>query len=243
MIAIGILTGFLIGLVGVGGILLSALLHYGWDIDLHRAVATSSWSFLFTGITGTFAYARRKTIAWNMVVWLSLGIIPGALLGALTNRLIPVPTLTIILGGLIGFSGLNTLLKRGGNGDQKASKFPVPVLILMGITVGFGSALTGTGGPVLLVPILMLLHVPILLAIGVSQAAQLPIAIFASIAFAMNDQIDFRHGTALGIVQAISVLVGAAIAHRIATTTLRKTVAAALLAVAVLMIGRTVRSL
>ena len=106
--------------------------------------------------------------------------------------------------------------------------------------MGFGSALTGTGGPVLLVPILMMLHVPVLVAIGVSQAAQLPIAVFASIGFAMNDQVDFRLGSALGIVQAISVLVGAAIAHRIATTTLRKTVAAALVAVALLMIGRTI---
>ncbi len=227
-------------MVGVGGVLLSPLLHHFWDIDLHVAMATSSWSFVFTGITGTFTYARRKTISWRMVVWLSLGILPGALLGAQTNSLLSVPTLTVILGGLIGFSGLNTLLKRGGNKDQKTSKFPVPVLILMGIAVGFGSALTGTGGPVLLVPILMLLHVPILLAIGVSQAAQLPIAIFASIAFAMNDQIDFRLGTELGIVQAISVLVGAAVAHRIATTTLRRTVATALVAVAILMIGRTI---
>ncbi len=240
MIAIGILTGLLIGLVGVGGVLLAPLLHSVWDVDLHRAMATSSWSFLFTGVTGTFTYARRKTISWRMVVWLSLGILPGALLGAQTNSLLPVPTLTVILGGLIGFSGLNTLLKRGGNKDQKASRFPVPVLILMGITVGFGSALTGTGGPVLLVPVLMLLRVPVLLAIGVSQAAQLPIAIFASIGFAMNDQIDFRLGTELGIVQAISVLVGAAVAHRIATTTLRRTVATALVAVAILMIGLTI---
>lgn len=240
MIAIGILTGLLIGMVGVGGVLLSPLLHYFWAIDLHLAMATSSWSFVFTGITGTFTYARRKTISWRMVVWLSLGILPGAWLGAQINSLLPVPTLTVILGVLIGFSGLYTLLKRGGNGDQKASKFPAPVLILMGIAVGFGSALTGTGGPVLLVPILMSLHVPVLLAIGVSQAAQLPIAIFASIAFATNDQIDFRLGTALGIVQAISVLVGAAVAHRIATTSLRKTVATALVAVAILMIVRTI---
>ncbi len=52
MIAAGILTGLLIGLVGVGGVLLAPLLHYVWDVDLHRAMATSSWSFLFTGVPG-----------------------------------------------------------------------------------------------------------------------------------------------------------------------------------------------
>lgn len=240
MIATGILTGLLIGLVGVGGVLLAPLLHYVWDVDLHRAMATSSWSFLFTGLTGTLAYARRKTISWNVVRWLGLGILPGAFFGAHANGLLPVPTLTVILGGLIGLSGLHTLLQRGGHQDQRSWEYPGPVLILIGIAVGFGSALTGTGGPVLLVPILMMLHVPVLVAIGVSQAAQLPIAVFASIGFAMNDQVDFRLGSALGVVQAVSVLVGAAIAHRIATTTLRKTVAAALVAVALLMIGRTI---
>jgi uncharacterized membrane protein YfcA len=58
------ITGMLIGMVGIGGILLAPMLVYLADIDLHIAMATSSWSFLFTGIAGTVAYARKGTISW-----------------------------------------------------------------------------------------------------------------------------------------------------------------------------------
>ncbi|WP_457552648.1 TSUP family transporter [Desulfobacula sp.] len=63
-------------MVGIGGILLSPLLTYFLGIDLHLAMAVSSWSFLFTGIVGTITYNRKRTISWYMVCWLSLGIVP-----------------------------------------------------------------------------------------------------------------------------------------------------------------------
>mgnify|MGYP002652321004 CR=1 FL=1 len=43
-------------------------------------------------------------------------------------------------------------------------------LVAVGAFVGFGSALTGTGGPVLLVPVLLTLGVAPLRAVAVSQA-------------------------------------------------------------------------
>ena len=60
IVLIGLLTGTLIGTVGVGGILLTPLLIYILGTELHIAQATSSFSFLFTGIVGVIVYARRK---------------------------------------------------------------------------------------------------------------------------------------------------------------------------------------
>ncbi len=61
------MTGLLIGTVGIGGILLAPMLVYIAGIDLHLAMATSSLSFLFAGIAGTVAYARKGSISWKMV--------------------------------------------------------------------------------------------------------------------------------------------------------------------------------
>ena len=41
--------------------------------------------------------------------------------------------------------------------------------------------LSGTGGPLVLVPILTFLSMPLLAVIGLSQAIQIPIAVFATI--------------------------------------------------------------
>jgi len=64
----------------VGGILLTPLLIFFAGTELHIAQATSSFSFLFTGIVGGIVYARQKSIAWQHVLWISVGIIPATLL-------------------------------------------------------------------------------------------------------------------------------------------------------------------
>jgi len=237
IILIGLLSGTLIGTVGVGGILLTPLLIFLVGTELHIAQATSSFSFLFTGVVGIMIYARKKSIAWDHVLWISVGIIPATLLGAKVNTILSGTVLTVILATLIVFSGYNALTKR--KADFKPSQtLSKASRILIGLCVGFGSSLTGTGGPVLLVPILLLLQFMPLAAVGISQAIQLPIAIFATIGFVLYGEINFSLGFTLGMVQSIGVLVGGKIAHSLPRDKLRIVVAITLIAVGFLMIGR-----
>jgi len=78
---IGLLAGVLIGTIGIGGVILVPLLSLVLGFDLHFAMAASSLSFLFPGIVGTLTYANKRSIVWEKVLWLSVGIIPAALLG------------------------------------------------------------------------------------------------------------------------------------------------------------------
>jgi len=82
---IGLLAGLLIGTIGIGGVILVPLLSFVLGFDLHVAMAASSLSFLFPGIVGTLTYAKKRSIVWEKVLWLSVGIIPAALLGARVN--------------------------------------------------------------------------------------------------------------------------------------------------------------
>ncbi len=237
IILIGLLSGTLIGTVGVGGILLTPLLVFVAGTELHIAQATSSFSFLFTGLVAAIIYARQKSIAWHHVLWISIGIIPATIFGAKVNTLLPGSVLTIILAALVIFSGYNALAKR----NHANADLPMPhkaALILIGVGVGFGSALTGTGGPVLLVPLLLLLQFMPLAAVGISQAIQLPIAVFATLGFILYGQIDFSLGLTLGLVQSVGVLVGGKIAHTLPHEKMRVVVAVTLIGVGVLMVGR-----
>ena len=237
IILIGLLSGTLIGTVGVGGILLTPLLLFFVGTELHIAQATSSFSFLFTGIMGIVVYARKKSIEWGHVLWISIGIIPATVYGAKVNTILPTTALTIILAALIAYSGYNALFKRSFKSNATRNINNV-ILILIGVGVGFGSSLTGTGGPVILVPILLFLSFLPLAAIGISQAIQLPLAIFATIGFMLYGRIDYSLGLTLGLTQAVGVIFGGKIAHTLPQDKLRKVVAYTLIGVGILLVGR-----
>lgn len=237
LLIVGLITGTMIGTFGVGGVLLAPILSYVLGVDIHIATAMSSWSFLFTGIAGTFAYWRRGSIPWDVVGWLTIGILPGAVLGARVNVALSSASLTLLLAALVLASGLNTLFTRA-QGDRTVSNIGRWLLVLLGLIMGFGSALTGTGGPVLLVPVLMFMNVQALAAIAVSQPVQVPIAAAAAIGFGLFGEIDLVLGTTLGIIQSFGVVIGARIAHAVEPDQLRRIVAIALVAVAIIMISR-----
>jgi uncharacterized membrane protein YfcA len=232
-----LIVGVLIGCVGIGGVLLPPILTYVGGLDLHLAMAMSIWSFLFTGVVGTVEYARRDSVDWRMVLWLGAGIVPAAVLGALTNAALPTEVLTVLLATLIVATGVNVFAK-APSAEGAAHSFGTFVLLQVGAVVGFGSALTGTGGPVLLVPILVLMRAPTLVAIGVSQVVQILVAIFSTFGYVLFAQVDFFLGTTLGLVAAVGVVVGTRVAHAVPVTTLRRIVAVSLIGAGILIATR-----
>jgi uncharacterized protein len=172
-----------------------------------------------------------------MVVWLGAGIVPAAVFGALSNAALPAEVLMVLLATLITATGVNAFAK-GSSAERAAHSFSPLLLLQIGVVVGFGSALTGTGGPVLLVPILVFLRAPTLSAIGVSQVVQIPVAISSTLGNVLFGQVDFSLGTTLGLVAAAGVVIGTNIAHAVPILTLRRTVAVSLVASGVLIAMR-----
>jgi uncharacterized membrane protein YfcA len=236
-----LIVGVLIGCVGIGGVLLPPILTYVGGLDLHLAMATSIWSFLFTGVVGTVEYARRNSVDWRMVFWLGTGIVPAAVLGALSNAALPTEVLTVLLATLIAATGVNVFAK-APSAERAAHSFDTVVLLQIGAAVGFGSALTGTGGPVLLVPILVLMRAPTLTAIGVSQVVQILVAIFSTFGYVLFGSIDFYLGTTLGLVAAAGVAIGTRVAHAVPVLTLKRIVAVSLIGAGVLIVMRAFAS-
>ena len=60
----GLFSGALIGAAGIGGVVLVPLLVYGAGYDIHISIAAAVSSFIFSGLIGTFAYAKRGEINW-----------------------------------------------------------------------------------------------------------------------------------------------------------------------------------
>ena len=62
LLAVAVVVGALIGTVGVGGILLIPALSGIVGMSTHTAMGTSLFSFLFTGLLGTWLYQRHGSI-------------------------------------------------------------------------------------------------------------------------------------------------------------------------------------
>ena len=96
--------------------------------------------------------------------------------------------------------------------------------------------MSGTGGPLVLVPLMAWLGAPMLTAVGLSQVIQLPIAALATIGNFQHGDLDIGVSLAIAAMLMIGVSIGARIAHRIDGGSLRRLVSIALIAVGAFMI-------
>ncbi len=220
LVAATLLVGCLIGAVGIGGVLLTPAVVYIAGFDIHVAMATSVFAFVFTGLAGTVAYARRGSLDWRPGARLAAGAVPGALVGAWMNGLVSSSGLKLVLAGVLIFTGIYAA--RGQRRNREGRMPADRVLPALGLWVGFGSALTGTGGPLVLIPTLMLMSAPALPTVALSQLAQLPVAALGTLGFVLYGRPDLGLGAGLGLTAAIGVAFGAKLAHSLPTRALSR---------------------
>ena len=235
--AFGLVVGTLIGCIGIGGVLLVPALTYLGGIKIQVAIAAAMFSYLFTGAIGAAIYARRRSIHWSMAAWLCAGAMPAAFVGAWASNAVPGRLLELSIAILIIFAGINAL-RQGGSDGQEAQVLNNAPLALIGMVTGGASALTGTGGPLVLVPILIWLKVPVLTAIGLSQVIQLPIAALATGGNLIYGQVNMGLGTVIAGGLTLGAALGAHLAHVLSQRLLRQVVAWVLVAVGLFIVVR-----
>jgi len=243
-------VGTLIGSVGVGGILLVPALIYLAGIDIHIAVACCLFSYAFSGLIGAGLYAKQGSIRWSSGIWLCTGAMPGAWLGATLVNQIASDWVVLIIASIIIFAAYNSIrseqtkLSKQQTGSVSPMQCDKPTpLILIGLLTGTGSALSGSGGPLILVPVLVWLNWPVLTAVGLGQLIQIPVSLLADVANIQSGTIDLPLGITLAFTVTTGVVIGARIAHRAPAQILRRVVIAALLLTAAWMIFYSIAGL
>jgi uncharacterized membrane protein YfcA len=234
---LGLLVGVFIGCVGIGGVLLVPGLVYLVGMDVQVAIATCMFSYLFSGAAGAVEYARRGSIHWSMALWLCVGAMPGAYLGAAAVSVMSARWLETIIAVLVLFSGVYALGQRAPQVSRAVLPGAAGLAVVGGVT-GFGSALSGTGGPLVLIPILVWMKLPLLTAVGLSQVIQLPIAALATVGNFQHGEVVVGASLAIAVLLVLGVVVGARVAHRLPAGLLKRIVAGVLIAVGTAMVIR-----
>jgi uncharacterized protein len=234
-------VGLFIGTVGVGGILLIPALAYFGGLPVHTAAATALFTFAFTGILGTFLFQRRGSIDWRITAPVCVGAIVFSVLGAWASSRLDARPLTLLIGAIIIFAGAHILVPsrpRGAFRDGR-SRGEQAMLLGVGAASGFGSGLSGAGGPLFSVPMMVLAGFVPLASIGTSQVLQIVAAAFGTAGNLAYGQIDFRVAAWITVLELAGVVAGVRLAHAASVQTLRRTAGGLCLVVGAFMAWRS----
>ena len=222
-------VGGCIGICGIAGFLLPMLYTGALGVDVTYALALSFLAFLVSGIIGSRNYYKAGNLDVKMSLKLGIGSLIGAVAGVFLQAMIEKSTAKTILYLVVLFSGASILVRMwnekrkegdaqkvagagnglAGNGmvSQQSGKNitdNVVFLVFLGIVTGAICSLSGAGGPVLVMPLLVACGVSARIAVGVALFDSVFIAIPACIGYL--SRIDWM--SALGLLALIVVTHG-----------------------------------
>ncbi|MEY4346211.1 MAG: hypothetical protein RL032_2043, partial [Pseudomonadota bacterium] len=207
----GFFVGFVVGLTGVGGgSLMTPILIFFFGIKPYLAVGTDLLFAAFTKMGGTIKLARSRHIDWPVVLNLSAGSIPAALitlyvlhtLGATSGAVQQIMTTT--LGCALLLTAAATLYKalRGKSapvsvlaGQEAAAARPRhwSLPLLFGALIGTLVTLTSVGAGDIGVTVLMVLYplLPLPRIVAADIAYAVPLTLVAGLGHASLGSVDW----------------------------------------------------
>ncbi len=264
LLVTGAFTGFVAGMLGVGGgivmvpflLQLFAFLGVDESIRMHLVLGTSLASILPTAITSGRAHARRGAVDKLTLGHWAPSLLIGSALGTLVAGQARGSVLTIGFGVLATGIAIDLLRKRTdavkasreqGNPERTRSRPWLQRVLALG--VGGLSALLGVGGGAISVPLLIAFGHPTLRAVGTAGVFGVFVALPAAIGYAWTGwgnpllppgSVGYVHLLGVALLTPMTVLfapIGVATAHRVSTVALRRIFAAFLLITAARMLA------
>ena len=162
-------VGLFIGWCGVAGFLLPILFVNACGLSVTESLLLSFLCFAISGAIGSWNYHRRGELPLRPALVLSAGSLAGGLLGAALGGLLEPETVKVVLYIVVLLSGLAIVLRELRPQKSGGGSFPgTPPLLALGFATALLCALSGAGGPVLVMPLLVAMGVPAKTAVGVA---------------------------------------------------------------------------
>lgn len=185
--AVNMVVGALVGLCGVAGFLLPMFYAAGLGMSTSEGLALSFSAFILSGILGSVNYQKAGNLDIPFALKLSAGSFLGAVAGVKMNLLIPEAQVKMLLYLVVLLSGASILLRKEKQETQEEKSFSIRdhlwLTLLLGFVTGAICALSGAGGPVLVMPLLVLFGIPVRMAVGVALFNSVFIGIPAAVGY------------------------------------------------------------
>ena len=186
-------VGFVAGLFGIGGGLITVPFLYfifgqlGIDQKyiMHLAVGTSFAIIIPTSTVSVLTHHKFNAVDFNIVKNYGIFVITGVVIGTIFAATLKTKSLVLFFSIVILFLGIYLLLIKERE-QNIVSEMKLYLKFILGVIVGFISAIMGIGGAVMNVPIFKYFGYSINKAIGSAAAIGFLIALFGAIGFLIS---------------------------------------------------------
>ncbi len=241
--AANLVVGALVGLCGVAGFLLPMFYTASLGMSISEGLALSFAAFIVSGVLGALNYQKAGNLDVKFGLKLSIGSLLGAVAGVKLNLLIPEEKVQMLLYLVVLLSGISILLRKDKERTSDGKGFSIEEKLLLTLALGFVTgvicSMSGAGGPVLVMPLLVVFGIPIRTAVGVALFNSIFIGIPAVIGYL--GQCDLMKILpillAALVTHGIGVFYGSKNASRINQEILKKGIAVFSIAIAVWKLG------
>lgn len=230
----GLFAGLLVGLTGMGGaVIVTPMLVLLFGVPPAAAISADLVAGAVVKPVGSLVHIRAKTVHWKLVLWISVGSVPGVLIGTfLFSRVVRTTNAEATLRTLIGVVVLIAIAamlakkwveRRAVRTQQIAhvqqgTDMPIRVApaVLVGAVVGLIVGLTSVGSGSLVVTAILLAY-PLLrpsVVVGTDLTQAVPMLVVGAIAHAGFGEILIPVVVSLLLGQIPGVWIGARMSAR-----------------------------
>ena len=226
-IGAGLVTGFLIGLTGMGGVaLMTPFLLTVMKFDPILAVGTDLAFAAITKIIGGIGHHHESKISLKPVLWMATGSIPASILGSqyilshsedrqLIDEFLPnLLGWTLVIVSVIILARTFRFL---GPKKEREVRYPPPwALVVIGAIGGILVGMTSIGGGTVIMALLLLFFsMPLNYMVGLDVMHGALLAIISAFSYIFAGQTDWSSVGLLLIGSLPGVWLGAKTVHRI----------------------------
>ena len=216
-------VGVTMGCTSIGAVLLVPVLMALAGMPVHVAAGTVLATGLATASLAGWMHARRGAVEWPLVWPLCIGGLPGGWIGASLAAAAPAQPLSATIGVLIILASLAALRPPPAvAASARSARARQAVLVAIGAASGICAGLSGAGGPIFSVPMMLVAGFAPIATVGASTVYTLAAAGSGTVANLRASNIDFAVLAALVPFLLAGIATGVRIAHRLPVPLLRR---------------------
>lgn len=221
LVLISLIGGIGITAIGPGGVLVTIALFLFTDLTPAEVAGTAIVTHIGTGILGSLAFVRsgqlREPHTRRTAAIFGIAAAIGTPAGVILNTRMSSDLFGVLLAALVMFVGGSVLIRerhRPQHAPVDAQQSRSALLqAFQGGSIALISGIFGIGGPMISVPLMVLVGLPLLQALAVAQAQSIVIASTGALTYLTQGAISWPLVILTGVPQLVGVLIGWKIAH------------------------------